>query len=60
MTLVNRVGYVSGPLKCVGSGCNMGELGGVFKWAIKMGEILVAIFINQVGFWVWYLSGPLK
>jgi hypothetical protein len=38
----------------------MGELGGVFKWAIKMGEILVAILINQVGFWVLYLSGPLK
>jgi hypothetical protein len=30
-------------------GCNIGESGGVFKWAIKMGGILDAILINQVG-----------
>ncbi len=48
----------------------MGELGGVFKWAIKMGEILGVVFkwptkigvildailVNRVV----YLSGPLK
>ena len=30
-------------------GCNMGESGGVFKWLTKMGEMLVVIWVNQVG-----------
>jgi hypothetical protein len=29
-------------------GCNIGELGGVFEWPIKVGEILCAIWVNQV------------
>jgi hypothetical protein len=30
-------------------GCNISESGGVFKWSTKMGEILGAIWVNQVG-----------
>jgi hypothetical protein len=29
--------------------CNMGESSGVFEWPTKMGEILFAILVNQVG-----------
>jgi hypothetical protein len=36
--------------------CNIDELGGVFEWLTKMGEILGAILVN----WVGYLCGPLK
>ena len=30
-------------------GCNVGELGGVFKWPTKMSGILSAILVNQMG-----------
>jgi len=30
-------------------GCNMGELSGVIIWSTKMGAILCAILVNQVG-----------
>jgi len=56
VTLVNRVRYVSGPLKWVGSGCNMGELGGVIQWPTHIGGMLGVIHVNCVG----YFSGPLK
>jgi hypothetical protein len=36
------------------NGCNfgydIGELGGVFQWPTKMGAILDAILVNQVGY----------
>jgi len=56
VTLVNPVGYVSGPLKWVGSGYNMGELGGVIQWPTHIGGMLGVIHVNCVG----YFSGPLK
>ena len=31
------------------SGCDIGQLGGVFKWPTKMGEILGEILVNQTG-----------
>ena len=37
-------------------GCNIGELGGEFKWPIQMGGILGAILVN----WVGNFSGPPK
>jgi hypothetical protein len=30
--------------------CDIGESGGVLKWTTKMGNILGAILVNQVGY----------
>jgi len=46
--LVNWVRYLSGPLKQVRFGCNIGELGREIMWPTKMGVILVN--------WMGYLS----
>ena len=56
-------------------GCNIDESGGVFEWPTKVGEILCAIWVDQVFewltkigeimvailmIWVGQFSGPLK
>jgi len=46
---VNQMVYVSAHQNGCNFSCNIGELGGVFEWLTKIGEILGAILVNWVG-----------